>query len=69
MSADNWTVCPRCTAEAGIYAGNETTFREDYEFWGAAGGEVQWDYCGHCTVCKLDVHVKGANRFWPEVAA
>lgn len=33
----------------------EPTFREDYEFYGAADGVVTATYHGHCDVCKADL--------------
>lgn len=43
------------------------TFREDYEFYGADEGTVEWAYSGHCTVCPLEVSFKGERQFYPLV--
>lgn len=50
-------------------AGDFETFREDYQFFGAAGGEVHADYEGACTKCSLRVDLQMAKRFWPEADA
>jgi hypothetical protein len=95
VSADNWTVCPRCWDRAKCEAAEAranvmvlygqipveefdakraaltepdpddfSTFREDYEFYGAEEGEVKARYSGVCTVCGLAVELKEAKRFW-----
>lgn len=65
MSADNWTECPRCRDEAGIYARTEDlmTFREDYEWW-TVDGVLQWSYKGACSVCGLSVTEAGSKSFY-----
>jgi hypothetical protein len=40
------------------------TFREDYEFYGAEGGEITAEYSGHCTRCDLGLDFKHERRFW-----
>lgn len=45
-----------------------TTFREDYEFYGAKDGTVSYYYRGSCTRCGLSVDFKGEKQFWPEAA-
>jgi hypothetical protein len=43
------------------------TFREDYEFYGAAEGELKVRYNGRCTKCLLGpVKVEMSKKFWPE---
>lgn len=42
------------------------TFREDYEIFGADGGEVHVTYRGRCTKCGLETKLEMAKRFWPE---
>lgn len=52
MSADNWAVCPRCTARHDVgYRNNE--FREDYSIYGAETGTVTVEYRGECHRCGL----------------
>ncbi len=52
MSADAWSVCPRCTARHDVgYRANE--FREDYEVYGAETGTVTVEYNGECQRCGL----------------
>lgn len=52
MSADAWSVCPRCTARHDVgYKGNE--FREDYSIYGAETGTVTVEYRGECQRCGL----------------
>ena len=58
MSADNWTECPRCESE-------DTTFREDYEFYGAETGTVSYTYSGYCRECELLVTFEGERKFYP----
>jgi hypothetical protein len=100
VSADNWSVCPRCWDDAqrkadeakvevmGLYGAipveefdkrrdaleepdpdTYTTFREDYEFYGADKGEVHASYRGGCSACGLSVELKASKRFWPDEAA
>lgn len=45
------------------------TFREDYEFWGAADGVVHAEYGGSCNVCGLKARMKHELTFWPEPGA
>jgi hypothetical protein len=65
MSANNWTWCPKCQADDGIYVDGREQFREDYEFWGAKDGVVKWSYSGHCGECGLGVDFQGERKFWP----
>ena len=52
MSADAWSVCPRCTARRDVgLRGND--FREDYEIYGAETGTVTVSYHGECQRCGL----------------
>lgn len=46
-----------------------TTFREDYEFYGADEGCVEAHYSGHCTVCNLSAKFEHTHRFWPDTEA
>lgn len=41
------------------------TFREDYEFHGAADGEINAVYSGGCTTCELNVELQATKRFYP----
>lgn len=41
------------------------TFREDYEFHGAADGTVHADYGGSCEVCGLTARLKHSVTFYP----
>lgn len=45
MSADNWTVCPKCNAD---------TWREDYEV-GVYEGEFAIRYSGKCRQCGVGI--------------
>lgn len=49
--------------------GDFTTFREDYEFYGASWGEVHATYKGDCSQCSLHVELKTSKKFWPEADA
>jgi hypothetical protein len=40
------------------------TFREDYEFYGAASGTVNASYSGACTACGLRVDFTRSETFW-----
>lgn len=40
------------------------TFREDYEVYGAAAGEVKVSYRGACSECGLNVELHDSKRFW-----
>lgn len=51
MSADAWSVCPRCAARGDI-GYRETEFREDYEI-GQDEGVVTVRYRGECQRCGL----------------
>ena len=52
MSANAWSVCPRCKARHDIgMRANE--FREDYEICGAETGTVTVEYRGECQRCGL----------------
>ena len=42
------------------------TFREDYEFSGAAEGQVTADYHGSCSACGLEVAFDHSVAFYPE---
>lgn len=42
------------------------TFREDYEFYGAADGTVTADYSGGCSKCGLQARLKHSVTFYPE---
>lgn len=42
------------------------TFREDYEFYGAADGEIKATYSGKCSTCGLATKLTTSRRFWPE---
>jgi len=42
------------------------TFREDYEFVGADGGEVLAIYSGGCATCGIKVKFEHGVRFYPE---
>lgn len=48
-------------ADSEIY----TTFREDYEFYGAEDGEIHASYAGACSVCGLSVTLATSKRFYP----
>lgn len=51
MSADRWSMCPRCVARDGVgLHGNE--FREDFEI-GQDDGVVTVSYRGECQRCNL----------------
>lgn len=51
MSADAWSVCPRCLArEPGL---EECRFREEYGIYGAETGTVTVEYSGECQRCGL----------------
>jgi hypothetical protein len=63
MSADNWTTCKRC-ADAQLVGASAipparetlpTTFREDYEIYGADKGVVKVSYSGHCQNCGYGI--------------
>jgi len=41
-----------------------TTFREDYEFYGAEDGVIVADYKGMCSKCGLSVELRAEKRFW-----
>ena len=41
-----------------------TTFREDYEFWGADEGHVQAKYSGTCSTCGLNVELRADRAFY-----
>jgi hypothetical protein len=43
-----------------------TTFREDYEFFGADKGVITASYKGACTTCGLSVSFKHEKTFWCE---
>jgi hypothetical protein len=40
----------------------DSTFREDYEIYGAASGVVKVSYGGHCMVCDLDLQFTHEHR-------
>ncbi len=42
----------------------KSTFREDYEFYGAEEGTIEYAYSGHCSDCSLSVEFKGEHPFW-----
>lgn len=44
-----------------------STFREDYEFYGAETGTITVSYSGSCSVCRLSVSFEEEHPFWPEV--
>lgn len=70
MSADNWTICPRCRDKAGIYASEaERTFSEYYEFSGAENGEVVARYRGCCSVCGLSAQIDHSVAFYEPAAS
>lgn len=56
----------RKTLAAFVAERPEETFREDYEFYGAAEGAVEWSYSGTCTTCGLRVKFSGSHPFYPE---
>lgn len=41
-----------------------STFREDYEFYGAETGVLTISYRGVCTVCGLSLKVEEKREFW-----
>jgi len=63
MSADNWTTCPRCDPNGD--EDEKSSFREDYEFYGAESGTISWDYSGYCRECELQVTFTGERKFFP----
>jgi len=44
------------------------TFREDYEIYGAEGGEILVTYSGGCSNCRTSTKFTYAHPFWPEAA-
>jgi hypothetical protein len=40
------------------------TFREDYEFWGAESGTIEWRYRGVCTACSLAAELSGSHELF-----
>lgn len=55
----------RSRADADIDMDKITTFREDYEFWGADEGVVHVSYSGHCGVCGTKCNFKEEHLFYP----
>jgi hypothetical protein len=54
MSADNWTVCPRCVAKDPFINQRNMeaqTLREDYEFYMTSDGHFTASYRAHCKSC------------------
>lgn len=45
-------------------AAPEPTFREDYEFWGAADGVIHVSYSGECTRCHLAHSIEDDQQFY-----
>jgi hypothetical protein len=43
-----------------------TTFREDYEFYGADEGTLHVSYGGSCGTCGLSLFLKEERKFYPE---
>lgn len=77
MSADNWTVCPRCCASLSederiaLMDDDENpllTFREDYGFYGAHAGAVNVSYSGWCAECGLTCRFEYTEEFYEEGA-
>src|SRR5207244_2512735 len=48
----------RAEATVPFDAAQFETFREDYEFYGAAEGTITASYSGHCDVCSLGLDFK-----------
>ncbi|MDA4131526.1 MAG: hypothetical protein OK454_00160 [Thaumarchaeota archaeon] len=42
----------------------DSTFREDYEFYGASQGEIHYIYKGRCMTCDCKIKVEGSERFY-----
>lgn len=66
---------PRAEYEAAVAGiarkpsrGDYETLREDYEFYGAKDGAVEYYYSGSCNVCGLEVRFDGKHPFYPEEA-
>lgn len=61
MSADNWTVCPKCWNEGRVlrmtdlepYAELPPTMREDYEIGLDEEGDFTVSYRCYCKTCKF----------------
>lgn len=53
-------------AEASVAIDLEklTTFREDYEFYGAEDGVVNVSYSGHCSVCDCGIDFSDQRPFY-----
>ena len=53
MSADNWSICPRCSKDIALDDENEDnyTVREDYEFILNEDGTLSIWYSGVCSNC------------------
>ena len=65
MSADNWDICPRCIETIGLEkATHDSTFREDYEIYGAQHGEIEVHYKGQCKACGLHVEFDHRRNFF-----
>ena len=65
MSASNWDTCPRCIDEIGTErATHDSSFREDYEIFGAQSGEIEVHYKGRCKACGLGIAFTERRRFY-----
>lgn len=49
MSADSWSVCPKCKSAEG---NRECSLREDWEIY-LDGSTLSIDYCCHCQSCDF----------------
>lgn len=55
MSADNWTICPRCAMRPNPYYETlKETLREDYELGTRRDGEFYVSYRGRCESCGFE---------------
>lgn len=54
----------RKLANAGVDKEVFTTFREDYEIYGADTGTITINYSGTCTICGLSVQYDDSKRFY-----
>lgn len=48
-------------ADRAAFERRPETFREDYEIYGAAEGEIVVDYSGHCEKCGLGLDFKDTH--------